>query len=343
MKAKLSFLAPLLNRGLAPSLCLGLVITLVIAACSSDGGTKNPDPGPGPNGGYSSGSNTDAPGEIIIKNFEVDNTGERWVEIRGSVEAAAADPIVRVSYSISSPGKLSWILLDGNGLTGPITDVGTGVSFDLFARIDLKNNNEIPCGQDFYINVEAYTKKGTHASRSDPKYKFSRPDVYCQLNSSGGGEQSSSSVAVWRFGPPADGQARAENSYTIPIGGGSASFKLLGDGDIVDQPDLQMTGGTIKQVTPCNDDGTVTAGTGGDVQVGTPYSSKESCLGSTRATATKVSQIDGLEGIQPKQDYYLVYLDDNSGVYLLFFTVGDGGDLFSWPLKYIIWPATEKP
>jgi len=341
MKAKLSFLAlPLLNRGLALALCFGLAITFTLAACGGDSGTNKPDPGPG----YSSGGGVEPPkdaGDLVIEGFDV-HTYEKKVVIEGTVYGSADNPIVKVTYSIPG-GSISWIKYQRESLpsNGTITDVGNGRSFDLNdAEIDLRND-DIPCGRDFAVNVEARSKLDSVARRGG---SFKRDDSFCAMGNSSGAEQSSASAAVWKFGQPISGEAyaktdpRGTGSYSI----GSGSFELLGDADIVDQPDLKINGGKIKLATPCNDDGTIVAGPDGDVQVGTAYSSKESCLGSTPATDTNLSQIGG-EGLGVQQgDYYLIYLDGGS-VYLLFFTKA-GSSFTDWPIKYMYWEATlEKP
>ncbi|MDR2595647.1 MAG: hypothetical protein LBC87_12840 [Fibromonadaceae bacterium] len=342
MKAKLSFLAPL-SRGLALSLSLGLVITLVLAACGGDSG-NNPKPEPGP--GYSSGGVAppkDAE-NLKIDGFKLTLDGSpipTQVIIDGTVWGAGDNLIVKVTYSIPG-GDNSWIKYQRSPLpSNGVVNVDRQRSFDLNdAKIDLKNEN-IPCGREFAVNVEARSELDSVATNGGTFTKE------CALTPSSGVELSSSSAASWKFGTPIEGQAYGQIDYPI----GTGSFKILEDPDnvppngqfnLVDQPDVKITGGKIKLVTPCKDDGT-SAGTDGDVQVGTAYSSKEGCLGSTPATSTNLTQIDGLEGLQPKQDYYLIYLDGSDSVYLLFFTAGEGGSVSKYPLKYIYWQATEKP
>jgi len=125
-----------------------------------------------PSGGYSSGS-TDLD-VIVIDNFAVALYDIRVV-IEGTVLATMADPIVKVTYSISPPGKLSWILYDRSPLTGPII-VNEKSSFDLVdARIDLRNE-EIQCGVTYSVTVEAWTKSGKRATRVGT---FEKPDSLC--------------------------------------------------------------------------------------------------------------------------------------------------------------------
>jgi len=127
-----------------------------------------------PSGGYSSGS-TDL-GVIVIENFAVTLYDIRVV-IEGTVLATMEDPIVKVTYSISSPGKLSWISYDRSQLTGPII-VNEQRSFDLEnARIDLRNE-EIQCGITYSVKVEAWTKSGKSATRVGT---FEKPDSLCGI------------------------------------------------------------------------------------------------------------------------------------------------------------------
>jgi len=339
MKTKLSFLAPaLLSRGLAPALCFGLVIALVFAACGGDSpnGSKSSNSN---SGGYSSLGNIDVPGVVEIDGFDV-VTEEKKVTIHGRACGTKDDPVVKVTYSISSPGKLGWISYGGAPLAGSISNESQCFDprdGDSDVKIDLRND-DIPCGTDFYINLEAVNKSGVKASRDGKPFR--RADSFCAMGNSSGVEISSSSIASWKFGGPTAGQAFGDTPYDI----GSGKFTLLsGEGgtDVVDQPDLKITGGKIKLATPCNDQGT-SAGPNGDVHPGEPYSGKETCLGNTPATDEKLSQVGG-EGLGVQQgDYYLIYLDGGS-IYLIFFTKVEGQSFSKWPIKYIYWPATEHP
>jgi len=345
MKAKLSSLALPLSRGLVLALCFGLVMTLVLAACGGGNSPNGPSTSSDSSGGTSSAGSTN-PDAIKINGFEA-TLEEKRVVIDGVVNATTADPIVRVTYSISGgTATLSWISYNGSPLTGPITFLPdeTRRSFDLNdAKIDLRKE-EIKCGVTYTVSVVAVTNSGQTAS-SGPG-TFVKPDALCETGPSSGSQpSSSSSVANWVFEGPIDGQAYARVAYPI----GSGSFTLLTDDDAiatntVDQPDIQIVSGAIRgSVVPCKDDGT-SAGENGDVHPGEPYSSRGyPCLGSNRATSTNLSQqgSDGDEGLQLK-NYYLVYLNDGN-VYLLFFTIGDGGSKTKYPLKYIYWRATEKP
>jgi len=349
MKAKLSSFALPLNRGLALAFCLGLVITLVLAACSSDSPTKNKEPDPNNPGGTSSGSGGTV-GVIDVDGFEVKNyyPDSKRVVIEGTFIATPDDPIVKVTYSISGgDSKLSWISYDRSPLTGPIT-VNEQRSFDLNDAVINLNNEEIKCGITYSINVTANTKSGKGTAYGNGT--FEKPSGLCSVANSSAVEISSSSMASWKFGAPTEGQAWPRMSYNLS---GSGSFKLLTDDESVqanqvDQPDIEITGGKIKgPVTPCVEGTGTSAGPSGNINkdsdgnyYSATYSSEKDCLGSTPATHSNLSQIEG-GGLQGRE-YYLIYLNDGSA-YLLFFTDGEGGSLTKYPLKYITWPATEKP
>jgi len=341
MKAKLSFLALPLTSGLMLVLCFGLVMSLVLAACGGGSSPNGPATSSPSTGGYSSGGTVVA-GKIDLDGFAVTNyqPNSNSVVIEGTFIATPADPIVKVQYSISGgDSKLSWISYNRSPLTGPITGIEQN-SFDLNdAKIDLRND-EIKCGITYNITVEAWTKTGLRAANGGSFEKTG-----CFVEPSSGSQPSSSSVPSWVFEGPIDGQAYARVAYPI----GSGSFTLLTDDDAittntVDQPDIQIVSGAIRgSVVPCKDDGT-SAGENGDVHPGEPYSSRGyPCLGSNRATSTNLSQqgSDGDEGLQLK-NYYLVYLNDGN-VYLLFFTIGDGGSKTKYPIKYIYWRAAGHP
>ena len=335
MKAKLSFLAPLMNRGLAMPSCFGLVITLVLAACGGDSPTK-PDQG---SGGNSSAGGVQPPkdaGDVKIDGFAI-TPYEKKVVIDGTVYATIDNPIVKVTFSIPG-GNNSWIKYQRETLpSNGVVNVNEQKTFDLNdAEIDLRQE-DIPCGTPITVNVEVRSKLDSVARNGGT---FTKP---CALTPSSVVEVSSSSVASWVFGAPTPGEAYGDIAYPI----GSGQFTLLsGEGgtDVVDQPDLKITGGKIKLATPCNEQRGSSAGPEGDVYPGEPYSSKENCLGNTPATDEKLSQVGG-EGLGVQQgDYYLIYLDDNSNsVYLIFFTKKEGQSFTRWPIKYIYWPATGKP
>jgi len=346
MKAKLSFLALPLRKGLAPVLCLGLVVAFVLAACGEDSPTK-PDPTPGPGGGYSSVGNSDSPkGDVVFVGEEL-ITGDRWVDIIGDAVAIVADPLKSVKYSISSPGKLGWLLYGGDrvpltdgSIPIPLNPDGTNThSVTIAVKIDLKNNDDIPCGQEFTVNIVAINQSGSSATRS---FKFTRDNSFCALNSSPA-PLSSSSVISWRFDvPPVEGQAyastdpRGSGSYQI----GSGSFLILGDPDQYSAPDLKISGGKVRiPEAVCNDDKTIN-GDGGNISGDVAYSTKSTCLGNTPAQKESLTEIDPDNSIS-KEDYFLVYLNDGE-VYLLYITSTDGGTI-KWPVKYMYWRAKEKP
>jgi len=312
MKAKHSFLAP--------AFCLGLVITLVIAACSSDNPSNPalpPDPnGPDGNTNYSSEAN----GEVIgicetCFTISVDELSSK-VTIRASATATQEEPVVVEELSING-GDRSWIKnITYNGQPN-LTPSKTVV---LEAEIDLKEP-AIECGKKYDIQFKACQDEAcSQPKRATKNSEFTKPStIYaCQAaNSSGGPGASSSSEAVWVFAAPQT--ADVILGLDIPIGSGS--FKLTGDNDT--QPDLVVSGGTIRRATGIGDD---------DVEPGKSYSSKYEVFGSeVPSGSTEVAQ---------EYQYYIIYFSDSKYL-LLFSRIGD--KWYNWPKKCTYWKATESP
>jgi len=320
-------------------LAVGIALALAFTfSCSSGGGSGggNEQNGEGSsssskpssssskgNANYSSGGTV----SIDIRDFEV-FTSDRLVYIGGFVYATiAADPIVKVTYSISPPGKLSWISYEGSPLTGPII-VNEQRIFDLDARIDLRNE-EIPCGVTYSVIVEAWTKSGKKATISGI---FTKPDNLCSVGgSSSAGGASSSSEAVWVFGNPETIDDVPLNT-SIPIGSGS--FKIIPDDP--DAPDIfpkniTVSGGRIRRVV-----GVEAVFDEEGVVPDKAYSSKESFLGSTVPSTSTMIFTRGVGVGVGVGIYYLIYLDDNSK-YLLKFTSSGVG------YECTYWRATKSP
>jgi hypothetical protein len=304
MKAKLSFLAL--------PLCLGLVLTFVLAACSSGGGTNG-------SGGSSSNSNTVYSSEIApegtvdIVGFNVQTQGER-VYITATIEATKDEPIVKLEIT-GIP--MNWLSYSNLG------EFQRGVkTFILDAEIDL-NEPSIKCSD----NPHKFTVKACINDACGPqKYtfkegEFNKPDYLCNLSSSGGAV-SSSSEAVWMFGAPQFSDIVFNNPVTV----GSGSVKATGDEG---QPDIEVSNGKIRHVMSLGVDDD-------EIVPGKSYSSKESALGSKPA---ETSKLDGDDGMQNKE-YYLIYLNDG-GKYLIRFDAKTSWP--DWPKRCTYWLATESP
>jgi len=310
MKAKLSFLTL--------PLCLGLIVTLVIAACSS-GSTNSPPDGGTSNGGnvnYSSDARND--GMIDITRFDLERSGDK-VYISGNITGTLEEPVVRVELITTNN---SWIQnIEYNSQSG-LTPSKTIV---LTAEIDLTQAS-IECGKEYSVQLKACIDLACSNDKIATKNgTFDKPnDLYaCVANSSGGGGASSSSEAMWVFaGPEVNENVILNTAITI----GSGSFKLTGDSDT--QPPIEVSGGTIRRATSLGGDD--------DVMPGKQYSSKEGVLGNTVPSGST-------ETLQ-QYEYYIIYFSDKSK-YLLQFERGsfEGATWSKWPKKCTYWRATESP
>jgi len=311
MKTKLSFLA-------LPS-CLGMVLALALAACGGDSGNNHHD------GGTSSSTDVNLSSpvvseEVTFNNFSV-GVESGMVRITGNISAAKADPIVKVEFSIEG-GSSSWFSYKGSPVTGPITyPVSDSVAFFRLTDVDIDlSNTSIPCGVSKPIAVRACSASGKCSSEPG---SFTKPNDMCPELLSSATQVSSSSEAVWKFGPPSPA---IDVSSGVSIAIGTGYFKLSGDDG---QPDIEVENGKIRMVTTIGAD---------EIVPGTAYSSKENFLGSLPPTKSK---LDGDDGLQNKE-YYLIYLNDGSK-YLLYFTAKGSAPWPSWPKSCTYWLATESP
>jgi len=322
MKTKLSFLVlPLRSKGLVLALCLGVVLTtLALVACGDNSSPTGSGSG-GSSSSYTAPPDRESQG-VKIDGFDVTNYGKKVV-ISGIVKASDPNLITKVTYS---GVDISWIKRS-DGQTGSIS-VNHAKTFDLSADIDLKNE-AIKCDVKYTITVEARTSQDSVTVKSDTFEKD--PALCASQNSSGSGEVSSSSVAVWKFGSPSTGEILANTP--VAIGSGSATFELVGENEIVKQPDLRISGGTVRFPEKFGAD---------FISPDSSYTTEK--LGSEPAVHSSLSDIDPEMGVSGP-DYYLVYLGEkgSDGIYLLQFTKRENATFSSWPLKYTYWPAVEHP
>jgi len=298
MKTKLSF-------WLLPS-CLGMVLTLALAACGGDSGN-------GPGGGSNSSSSSDSGSgggdySLHIDDFKADADPSGYVIISGSIYGGGAEnPVSKVTFS---PSNLASLIQNAPDLPS--------ASVKLSAYIDLSTPS-IPCGTPQTLKLEACI-----GSKCDNREtSFVKPQSLCASLSSSGAAVSSSSETAWKFGASTP---ESNVSYNTPVSLGSASFKLVGDADFETQPGLVITGGTVKEVGYgiCGDE---------TPEVGKAYSC--SGLGSDVPTSTSIG-VDDEFGVQ-NGSYYLIYA--GSSVYLVKFVVTPP----TWPKKYTYWTVTEHP
>lgn len=307
MKTKLSYLAL--------PLCWGVVLALVLAACSEDkndsgggGGTSSPSSEP-----YRLSSEVAGNDSVSIDGFGVDPESSR-INITGTVYGTGVNPIVKVEFSPASYFSYESELV----LPSPTVKL-TGKVY-----IDLANPSLTQCGQ-FDITVKGCLdmacSPGKYATRNS---KFERPASFCNSSSSEAMVSSSSEV-MWVFGS-------ATPIPDVPMGQsvsiGTGSFRLDGDEG---QPNITVAGGTVRAT------GLGSMGEDDTPVAGKAYSSKENFLGSSVPTSSTYGNAD--EGVQNK-DYLLIYF--GSTVYLLRLEAKSGQP---WPVakQGTYWPATEHP
>jgi len=331
MKEKLSFLAL--------PLCLGLVITLVLAACSSGGGSS-PSHETSSSSGYNGelSSNVQVDGKIEFEDdFKVDYSG-KTATLFGTVKATVADPIVKIDFFINnSRTNASWILYNDEPVDGTIylPNKLSGLGPNI-AEITFSNDDDIPCDEEFRVSLDIYIESG---KKGTAFWSFKKPSKFCPVSSSAGAV-SSSSVAVWRFGQPTVEEVFAGTPVTIV---GSGGFELVGKVPLDGQPDLRIYNGKVRPANPCKDSDL------DDIDPGEPYSSERNCLGNTPAKVSSLGKCE--EGgfdvcyAQP-EEYFLIYLEDDDGkiykIYLIQFKPIEG--LYTtWPKKATYWEALEHP
>jgi len=297
MKAKLSSLAVSL------CVCLGLVLTLMIAACTED--TPN-----NPSGGTSSGieqpmsSAPPLPGILEIQGFDIMVSGEN-IYLVGNVVATRAEPIVKLEITPSN-----WVSYNAELPSARFELVNVKVDFE-----------KVPCKSDNYFTVKACLDAGCSKDKEyhETKY-FEKPNYHCETSSSGGAELSSSSESSWVFGAREEAELPANTE--VSIGGAKITLKT-DDAELDAQPSIRVNNGTIRRVESiCGDD---------DIQTGKSYSS--TCIGSTNPSATS-------EDWQ-NQEYYLIYIYGGDK-YLIRMESSDGtpSTVARWPKKCTYWKAT---
>jgi len=310
MKTKLSFWTL--------PLCLGTALALALAGCTGDSGNNSPPPAGGNSGGNTPPMSSTITSEEVkfSENFAITVEYET-VRITGTINAAKKDPLVKLEFLIANGS--GWLTYQGKPVTGTISySVSDSISLVRLsdAEIDL-NNSAIPCGtHNMTVNACSSTNRCSNRNGS-----FEKPAYMCAVSSSGT-ELSSSSEAVWKFGPPQFIDVSLNVSATL----GAGSFVLSGDDG---QPSIEVFNGKIRYANAVGAD---------EVVPGTAYSSKENYLGSQAPTSSKLSDDEGVQN----GDYYLIYLNDGNK-YLLQFKPKTGTPWPSWPKSCTYWIATESP
>jgi len=335
MKTKLSFLA-------LPSLCLGIVLTFVLAACSSDSssGSGN-EPGTSSNsGGGEKPPSSAVQGKLVISNLGVErrNSNSPIFDVIGIVEGSTSAKVLKVEFHLDKASS-NWIYdSDKQPVNSAINiDAPGALSFPLSNYyIDLSSKDfGSYCGPlKFWVKACADDKCAVDPTTSNT-VEFQRDQSFCNPSSSSQTVQSSSSEAKrWKFGTATEVEISGLDEW-ITISGTSLSFALLeSDG----QPDLEVKGGAglRKANTLCGAD---------DIEPGTYYDVKDSksgleCLGDAVGTKNKISLASPDDPSVSEGDYIFIYSGNN--IYLLHFQ--KGADRWRmWPKKCTYWKALENP
>jgi len=312
MKTKLSFLA-------LPF--LGLVLTVALVACGSDGG------GGTTHEGNSSGSNNPLPpvesDSLKFEGLKIDEEpdDEGIIKIRGFIRAIGAETrIVKLEFSAQNT---SWISYNGNPVNGAITGLSEKqIVLGSSTEINLKNPS-MACGGPYNVNIKACTDNSGKFCAVSEAVSFSKPDSYCRSSSSAVTEVSSSSEAGWKFGSE---QAKsAENGGPVTIGSGA--FTLQSTEEAIS---VNLSGG-------CNirDLGAISFLDGDQFpRDGKTYNRPFAVIGPAESRIADLSS----------KVYYLIYCGEDK--YLIWFLLMDrdsglGFDTWPKPVKY--WPVTESP
>jgi len=325
MKTKLSFLAL--------PFCLGVVLTFVIAACSSS--DSNPDPGPGGNSaGNSPGiSSAVESGSVELNGFDVVDGSEYGkpdkVLILGKFDRIGRETYIK-KLDLGPHGLVTY---DGSLVNSQITlpPETEYVTLTNNAFIDLKTVKEC---KKIDIEVKACVddacSAGNFAGDTKP---FTIPAKYCASSSSATVPSSSSATRVWVFGDPTTKNIEALDEV-VEVGSG-ITFKLTEDPAA---PDLEVLGGGKIRM----------AMTGPDKIVpGTAYNAYNERtdaeeLGDKIPTASKLSESSPDNLAVQATDYYFIYAGNDK--YLLQFSKCASCERFSkWPKVCTIWKATKWP
>jgi len=321
MKTKLSFLVL--------PFFLGLVLTLAIAACSSDSGGDDPGETTESSGGGSVAPSSQSRGKLTIQGFgaELRTNGEIY-DVYGTVKGNSEVKVYSVQFS-TEMATSNWLFdMEKKPVNGTITGI-SAVTFPLSGYyIDLTSSSITKCG-DFKFWVTACSDASCQDKTDSEIITIKRAaSKFCGASSSSGGgaTQSSSSQDSWVFGTGGTENISANASVTI----GPGSVKLISDDpDLDGTPNIQVNGGRIRQIDGlCNDDDAVPV-------ANKEYSAEEGCLGRLAPSSNTV------EDPVNESNYYLVYFD-NGDKYLLYFTRA-GASWANWPKKVQYWKATKSP
>jgi len=310
---------------LALPIYLGIFLALAISACDNGGDNKEGDSSSSKKGGTSSSTPANVDNASIEwDGFEGEKIKDKF-QIYGKIYTIGKDAyIVKVKFSPSGV-----VTYKDSEVKEPISVKTKEFKLGGDTWVDL-TNAAIPCGNNQSVTIEAcLTDDCKEPSRKS--VTFDKDQSYCNSSSSETVQSSSSSKAVWKFGSPDTKDVGANKNIEL----GSGSFKLVGEDDFCSQPDIQVTGGRVQEISALCEDGC------DDVEVGKAYSSETNYLGNKPPADSKVEGVfigydNGIHS-----SYYLVVI--GSDKYLLAFDYGPSKDVSKWPKKCTIWKATESP
>jgi len=238
MKTKLSFLAL--------PLCLGLALTFALAACDSGGGSKEKGTSSGSGSTYQPSSDANDAQGLITMDFQGvdcndDGRGYDGIcQLMGSISTGNSVTIVKVSVTTENS---DWVSYNG----GRADNITTPTNYFKLNNVEIDlTKPTMLCNKEYSITVKACLDPACNTGNfAQSTKKFTKPQYFCNKSSSGGGSgtPSSSSEAVYKFGPKnTDGMTAGKNEVKNL---GSASFKLEeGEGGDL----ISAIGGTLSLV-----------------------------------------------------------------------------------------------
>jgi len=322
MKTKLSFLA-------LPSLCLGIVLTIVLAACTSGGSSSDDDKSSNSNsgGGGTSSAAPDVKGQLEITDLgvEVRKNGEK-ADLTGMIAGKAGARIFKIVFSLDKSAS-SW-LYDGENDKSVNTTMNfddPGVPSHALSKYYIDLTAISGCGSNVTFTVEAYSDKdGKDVTRKSAAFK---KDCVNSSSSQTTAQSSSSEEKKWQFEEPPTTVTIADSAEWVTIKNSSVTFAFRGDEP--GQPDLEVKGGYVRKANGCPDD------------EDDNLAGKEDCLGSDVATKTKVSESNPDDPSVGTGNWVLIYSGNDR--WLLHFLHGDGIKWAKWPKKCTYWKAKVSP
>jgi len=318
MKTKLYFFAL--------PFCLGLVLTLVFAACSGDdGGGGSGSSSNSSNPGYSS-----APPDKEVDGIEFGDFSSSYDDgskfyIIGQIKAKGKD--ANILWLKFEPASV--VTFNNSKANGYMDTITTTISLGLNSYVDFEDQS-IKCGSQS-VTIYACADEGQKTC-GNKSVSFTKPSSFCAQSSSSAPPSSSSEAKKWKF-EASKTVTISRMDETVSLDNNSVAFKFTGDDEAT--PDLIVTsgGGTFRPVVSfCGGDDEPVAG---KEYVAYDEKSNAECLGDAIPTSNKSPEGEGIT----MREFYFIYSGNNR--YLLQFTREDRSK--TWPKICTYWKATESP